>query len=305
MSISLFISAYGCQFIVYYFQSILYTMIYSRQRRNNFGWKIDVNRPAPDEVFYSDRENDNIYYTRGYNTFISWETQTDMPRAREEQKGLGLVTQSSRERELQFLRQMGNTQESSGGGISDVYASAPANYVRNAYGKMVSSNPNWRPGFPGEKHLLSKKGLTYNYCGPGTHLAERLARGDPGLDADGLDNICKMHDIDYADATSWSQVREADNLFIDRVESSSLPRLQKTAMKGLMRAKTIGEDLHIIDRDEFTEMNIPSQKGKSDISGKGVAPNVIRMHNKRKDPIAKLRKRFQKVMNNDKIAKIG
>ena len=37
----------------------------------------------------------------------------------------------------------------------------------------------------------------YQYCGPGTKLAERLARGDPGINS--LDAACKEHDIAYSE----------------------------------------------------------------------------------------------------------
>lgn len=43
---------------------------------------------------------------------------------------------------------------------------------------------------PFELHLPK-----YQYCGPGTKLAERLARGDPGINK--LDKLCKEHDIAY------------------------------------------------------------------------------------------------------------
>ena len=36
----------------------------------------------------------------------------------------------------------------------------------------------------------------YQYCGPGTKLAKRLARGDSGINA--LDTACKEHDIVYS-----------------------------------------------------------------------------------------------------------
>lgn len=36
----------------------------------------------------------------------------------------------------------------------------------------------------------------YQYCGPGTKLSERLARGDPGINP--LDSACKDHDIAYS-----------------------------------------------------------------------------------------------------------
>lgn len=43
---------------------------------------------------------------------------------------------------------------------------------------------------PFEMHLPG-----YQYCGPGTNLKKRLARGDPGIN--GLDAACKLHDIAY------------------------------------------------------------------------------------------------------------
>lgn len=36
----------------------------------------------------------------------------------------------------------------------------------------------------------------YQYCGPGTNLKKRLARGDPGINE--LDKACKEHDIAYS-----------------------------------------------------------------------------------------------------------
>lgn len=44
---------------------------------------------------------------------------------------------------------------------------------------------------PFELHLPG-----YQYCGPGTKLAKRLARGDPGINP--LDVACKEHDIAYS-----------------------------------------------------------------------------------------------------------
>ena len=38
---------------------------------------------------------------------------------------------------------------------------------------------------------------TYSFCGPGTHLNARLARGD--LPINPLDAHCRSHDIKYAE----------------------------------------------------------------------------------------------------------
>lgn len=65
---------------------------------------------------------------------------------------------------------------------------------------------------PFELHVPS-----YLYCGPGTHLDKRLARGDPGINP--LDAACKQHDIEYNKHRNSSERSIADK------------QLQKEAMK--------------------------------------------------------------------------
>jgi hypothetical protein len=62
---------------------------------------------------------------------------------------------------------------------------------------------------PVEAHLPS-----YQYCGPGTHLAERVKRGDPGIN--GLDSACKQHDLAYAKYGDNKRRAEADRVLADR-----------------------------------------------------------------------------------------
>lgn len=50
----------------------------------------------------------------------------------------------------------------------------------------------------------------YQYCGPGTKLEKRLARGDPGINP--LDQACKQHDITYAKYNRGPERYEADKL---------------------------------------------------------------------------------------------
>lgn len=49
---------------------------------------------------------------------------------------------------------------------------------------------------------------TYQYCGPGTNLAKRLARNDPGIND--LDRACKDHDIAYSKSSSVTDRNIAD-----------------------------------------------------------------------------------------------
>lgn len=62
----------------------------------------------------------------------------------------------------------------------------------------------------------------YNFCGPGTKLTYRLARGDKGYNA--LDEACKQHDIAYSQSSD-DKVREKADLKLasdawERVKSS-------------------------------------------------------------------------------------
>lgn len=55
----------------------------------------------------------------------------------------------------------------------------------------------------------------YQYCGPGTKLAERVARGDPGVNP--LDAACKEHDIAYSQNRENVAARNsADRVLADR-----------------------------------------------------------------------------------------
>lgn len=57
---------------------------------------------------------------------------------------------------------------------------------------------------PFELHLSKN----YQFCGPGTRLNFRLARGDPGYNE--LDKACKVHDIAYRDNSDLSKRHAAD-----------------------------------------------------------------------------------------------
>ena len=54
----------------------------------------------------------------------------------------------------------------------------------------------------------------YRYCGPGTKLEKRLARGDPPIN--GLDAACKDHDILYNKTSDTAKRNKADLELADR-----------------------------------------------------------------------------------------
>ena len=62
---------------------------------------------------------------------------------------------------------------------------------------------------PFELHLPG-----YSYCGPGTRLSERLARGDPPKNK--LDSFCKEHDIAYANSKDLNRRHQADKILENR-----------------------------------------------------------------------------------------
>ena len=52
--------------------------------------------------------------------------------------------------------------------------------------------------------------------GPGTKLAKRLKRGDPGINR--LDKIAKQHDIDYSKAKNLRDKWKADTRMIKAID---------------------------------------------------------------------------------------
>lgn len=54
----------------------------------------------------------------------------------------------------------------------------------------------------------------YRFCGPGTKLQERLARGDRGINL--LDEACREHDISYSQHKDLAARHEADRILQER-----------------------------------------------------------------------------------------
>lgn len=83
----------------------------------------------------------------------------------------------------------------------------------------------------------------YQYCGPGTKLPKRLARGDPGINK--LDQACKTHDIAYSRYKDSENRRRADEELAERAwqrfKSSDASIAEKSAAWAVttaMKAKT-------------------------------------------------------------------
>lgn len=96
---------------------------------------------------------------------------------------------------------------------------------------------NWAiKNIPFEMHIPG-----YQYCGPGTKLKERLARGDPGINP--LDRACKEHDISYSKfkdteqrniadrilaEKAWQRVKASDSNLSERAAALAITNIMKT-----------------------------------------------------------------------------
>jgi hypothetical protein len=82
----------------------------------------------------------------------------------------------------------------------------------------------------------------YQYCGPGTNLEKRLARGDSGINP--LDTACKTHDIAYSQYKDGKERTEADKLLTSEAwkrfkskDASIGERATALLVSGMMKAK--------------------------------------------------------------------
>ena len=104
-------------------------------------------------------------------------------------------------------------------------------YLTDLINKLPSSDSSARPMFSGEKHMVLKlkngrSGMA-NYMGPGTHVIDRVRRGDPGRTP--ADMVAKRHDIDFTLAQEASNKKEQIKLArqADKRMVKSLRDIQK------------------------------------------------------------------------------
>jgi len=83
-----------------------------------------------------------------------------------------------------------------------------------------------------------------NYSGPGTHVKERLKRGDQPRSV--VDSIAEAHDIDYSLAKDLKAVRAADTKMLDSLHKAAIAKtdnpLNITIAKAGIGAKVFAED---------------------------------------------------------------
>ncbi len=116
--------------------------------------------------------------------------------------------------------------------------------VVNSLSARFNKNPNARPKFPGERHIVlpTKHGLTMgNFIGPGTQLQKRLARGDKPVDPI-FDRAAMIHDVAYSKARSLKDVHVADQAFNRAIEAGKeqYPKFT-SAIQTMFKAKQLAE----------------------------------------------------------------
>jgi hypothetical protein len=114
-------------------------------------------------------------------------------------------------------------------------------------------------GQPAENHGLLKLPSGQieraSYMGPGTHVIERLKKGDRGKTA--VDRVAKIHDIDYMLARKPSDVAVADKRMIDavkRVSASNKDSQWNIAQANLMKPKYAVEKVLGANRLRFANL---------------------------------------------------
>lgn len=126
--------------------------------------------------------------------------------------------------------------ERKGGGIASILTKAVHQIpIGNIVNRAIDS-------LPIELHIPGG----YQYCGPGTKLRERLARGDKGINK--LDQACKDHDISYSKYSDSINRSVADRVLAEkawqRVQSSDASLGEKaaalTVFSAMKAKKTIG-----------------------------------------------------------------
>ncbi|KMQ83627.1 hypothetical protein RF55_19511 [Lasius niger] len=83
----------------------------------------------------------------------------------------------------------------------------------------------------------------YQFCGPGTRLQKRLARGDRGINL--LDAACREHDITYSRRNDLTERHAANNILATKAreritarDSTLSERAAATAVWAAIKAKT-------------------------------------------------------------------
>jgi len=122
----------------------------------------------------------------------------------------------------------------------------------------------------------------YQFCGPGTHLEKRLARGDQGVNP--LDAACREHDIAYSRSNDLAERHVADRILgvqarkrITAKDSTLGEKIAATAVWTAMKAKTkIGMGMKTKTKTKTKMKTKMKTKKKTSTTKKRVLPAAKR-----------------------------
>lgn len=133
-------------------------------------------------------------------------------------------------------------------------------WVQRFKNALPNSDSTGRPAFQGENHSLlvlpsGRPGIG-NYIGPGTHVVERIRRGDPPRTM--TDKVAQAHDIRYTLAVSLDEIRYADEMMVYKLQQMSIAK-QDSAFNiqigmRLIQLKMHLEDKNWLDRNKFASL---------------------------------------------------
>lgn len=133
----------------------------------------------------------------------------------------------------------------------------------------------------------------YQYCGPGTDIDTRLARGDPGVNE--LDKACKIHDIAYSKFKNSKDRYKADKVLI----SKAWPRVYSKDAKLGERASALLVSGLIGAKMGLSKIGLGLKKGRSrrrKVKISRQKRKAVRKNGRKKRKSLKHRKRKKKKM---------
>ena len=171
---------------------------------------------------------------------------------RDEQSGEGLIDSAFKGYNMmRKAKKIFNKSKNVTGALTNLYSSAPATKLKNM---LPNSDETGRPAYEGEAHSILKlpngKLGSANYCGPGTKVVERIARGDPPRTD--TDKACQAHDLRYTMATQLSQLSEADNKMIKALDRSNDHKINTSLHKNIIKSKKWAESYKLLNKDQFS-----------------------------------------------------
>lgn len=114
-----------------------------------------------------------------------------------------------------------------------------------------------------ETSAIKNVSTLLRFCGPGTRLQQRLARGDRGVNP--LDEACRAHDIAYSQSNSLSDRHKADfqleNRAWERVKSKDASFGEKAAAWSVTTAMKAKRKMGMGMKNKKKPMKVKRKKG--------------------------------------------